>query len=316
MKTSQITGPRTSQLVEVADPVPGDGQVLVKVVASGVCTSDLPVWRSGGGDRAPVLLGHEIVGRVLSAGPHARGWSPGDLVTGLGGQGFAELAVLDADRILPVPAGIDPALALGEPVADLAEALSRTGMAAGDRVAVVGLGFMGQGLVQLVRDRAAGLLVGVDPLPAARERALSLGADLVFAPGEVPAEFGGASTLERARDHRADIVLEATGVTAGLKTAAELVRPYGTLCVVGYHHAGDAMMDMDLWYKAVTIVNGFCPDQQRLMRAMREALDLIAGHRFSYASLVTHRFGLGEADQAFELMDARADGFVKAVLIP
>ena len=330
MKTSQITGPRTSQLVEVDDPAPGDGQVLVKVVASGVCTSDLPVWRSGGGGRAPVLLGHEIVGRVLAAGRHARGWSPGDLVTGLGGQGFAELAVLDADRILPVPAGIDPALALGEPVADLAEALSRTGMVASGAtaqggllpasrtVAVVGLGFMGLGLVQLVRDQAPGLLIGVDPLPAARERALSLGADLAFGPDEVPAEFGGtgAGMLDRARDRRADIVLEATGVTPGLTTAGTLVRPYGTLCVVGYHHAGDAMMDMDLWYKAVTIVNGFCPDQQRLMRAMREALDLIAGHRFSYAPLVTHRFGLGEADQAFGLMDARADGFVKAVLIP
>jgi L-iditol 2-dehydrogenase len=105
-------------------------------------------------------------------------------------------------------------------------------------------------------------------------------------------------------------------VTAGLTTAAALVRPYGTLGVVGYHHAGDAMMDMDLWYKAVTIVNGFCPDQLRLMRAMREALDLIARHRFSYAPLVTHRFGFGEVDQAFELMDARAAGFVKAVLIP
>ena len=318
MKISQITGPRTSQLVEVDDPVPGDGQVLVKVVASGVCTSDLPVWRSGGAGRTPVLLGHEIAGEVVASGPNARGWSPGDLVTGLGGQGFASLAVLDADRVLPVPAGIEPALALGEPVADLTEALSRTRLAAGNRVAVVGLGFMGLGLVQLVRDQAPSLLVGVDPLPAARERALSLGADLVFAPGEVPAQFGGAdaSALEPARDQRADIVLEATGVTAGLTTAAALVRPYGTLGVVGYHHAGDAMMDMDLWYKAVTIVNGFCPDQRRLMRAMREALDLIARHRFSYAPLVTHRFGLGEVDQAFELMDARAAGFVKAVLIP
>ncbi|HZR53453.1 MAG TPA: zinc-binding dehydrogenase [Streptosporangiaceae bacterium] len=182
-----------------------------------------------------MLLGHEIAGEVIAAGPQARGWPPGDLVTGLGGSGFASLAVLDADRILPVPAGIDPALAL--------------------------------------------------------------------APG-------------RADDRRLDIVLEATGVTAGLTTASALVRPYGTLCVVGYQHAGDAMMDMDLWYEAVTIVNGFCPDQTRLMRAMREALDLIARHRFSYAPLVTHRFGLDEVDRAYALMDARADGIVKAVLIP
>ncbi len=323
MRISQVTGPRTSEVVEAGDPRPGDHQVLVEVVASGVCTSDLNVWRTGGtGGRAsagPVRLGHEIVGRVAAAGRHARGWSEGELVTGLGGQGFASLAVMDADSILPVPGHIDPALALGEPVADLEEALGRTRMAAGDRVAVVGLGFMGLGLVQLVRDRAPGLLIGVDPVPAARQRALELGADLVFAPDDLPEEYGGgsgAAPAARARDHRADIVLEATGVTPGLATAASLVRPFGTLCVVGYHHAGDAMMDMDLWYKAVTIVNGFCPDRARLMRAMRDALDLIARHRFSYAPLVTHRFGLDEVDRAYELMDARAEGFVKAVLIP
>jgi L-iditol 2-dehydrogenase len=314
MRISQVTGPRMSEVVNVDDPRPGDHQVLVKVVASGVCTSDLTVWRAG----RPARLGHEIVGEVVAAGRHARGWSGGELVTGLGGQGFASLAVMDADSILPVPEHIEPALAIGEPIADLEEALARTRMAPGDRVAVVGLGFMGLGLVQLVRDRAPGLLLGVDPLPAARQRALELGADLVFAPDELPAEYGGGDGpgSERARDHRADIVLEATGVTPGLQTAACLVRPFGTLCIVGYHHAGDATMDMDLWYKAVTIVNGFCPDRTRLMGAMRDAIDLIARHRFSYAPLVTHRFGLDEVDRAYELMDARADGFVKAVLIP
>jgi L-iditol 2-dehydrogenase len=319
MRISQIAGPRRSEIIEIPDPVPAAHQVLVEVVASGVCTSDLTPWRTGGRgrpDAEPIRLGHEMVGRVVAAGPLAQGWSVGDLVTGLGGQGFATLALMDAASILPVPTGIDPALALGEPVADLEEALSRTRMAAGQRVAVVGLGFMGLGLIQLAKDRAPGLLIGVDPLPAARQRALDLGADLVFAPDEVPAEFGGSSSVERVGDARADIVLEATGVTPGLATAGALVRPFGTLCVVGYHHVGDAKMDMNLWYKAVTIVNGFCPEKPRLMRAMRDALDLIARHRFSYAPLVTHRFALDEVDQAYELMDARAEGFVKAVLLP
>jgi threonine dehydrogenase-like Zn-dependent dehydrogenase len=123
-------------------------------------------------------------------------------------------------------------------------------------------------------------------------------------------------TTESSPDQRADVVLEATGVTPGLRTASALVRPFGTLCVVGYHHTGDAMMDMDLWYKAVTIVNGFCPDRTRLMRAMREALDLIATRRFTYAPLITHRVRLDEIDRAYELMDSRAPGFVKAVLHP
>jgi L-iditol 2-dehydrogenase len=316
VKLSQVIGPRRSEVIEADDPVPADHQVLVRVLASGVCTSDLTVWRAGGTGRTgggPVRLGHEIAGQVVAAGRHARGWAEGDLVTGLGDGGFASHALLDATAILPVPDHIEPAHAIGEPVADLAEALSRTHLRAGQRVAVAGLGFMGLGLVQLARDRAPGLLIGVDPLPAARQRALELGADLVFAPDEIPAEYGGDAGP---RDQRADVVLEATGVTAGLATAAALVRPFGTLCVVGYHNSGDAKMDMGLWYKGATIVNGFCPDRTRLMRAMRDALDLIALHRFSYAPLVTHRFGLDGVDFAYELMDTRSDGFVKAVLMP
>ena len=110
MRISQIVGPRTSEVIEAADPAPADHQVLVEVVASGVCTSDLTPWRTGGVGRPasePVRLGHEIVGRVVSAGRHARDWSLGELVTGLGALGFASLAVMDAAAILPVPDHID-----------------------------------------------------------------------------------------------------------------------------------------------------------------------------------------------------------------
>src|SRR6185437_2800512 len=206
MRISQIVGPRTSEVIEVPDPVPADDQVLVEVVASGVCTSDLTPWRTGGrgrgADAAPIRLGHEIAGRVVAAGRNARGWSAGDLVTGLGSQGFASLAIMNAARILPVPEGIEPALAIGEPVADLEEALSRTRMSAGDRVAVVGLGFMGLGLIQLVRDRApgrAGQGPGAGRRPGLRARR---GARQYAGSGFDGAGFDGAGfdSAGRARD--------------------------------------------------------------------------------------------------------------------
>jgi threonine dehydrogenase-like Zn-dependent dehydrogenase len=317
MKISRVVGPGTSEVVDVEDPKPGDDQVLVEVLAGGVCTSDLGAWLHHDAARPPVRLGHETAGRVVAVGREAGRWAVGDLVTGLGGDGFATLAVLDAAAILPVPPGVEPALALGEPVACLEEALSRTGIGAGDRVAVAGLGFMGLGLVQLVARHAPGLLVGVDPDPARRARALALGADVAFAPDDVPERYRtGTDADSDESEARFDLVLEATGTTPGLKTAGSLVRPFGTLCVVGYHHAGDAMMDMDLWYKGVTIVNGFCPDRRRTMAAMADVLELIAVRRFSYVPLITHRFGLDQVDDAFRTMRAAGPGFVKGVIVP
>ncbi|BBB02221.1 putative alcohol dehydrogenase [Actinacidiphila reveromycinica] len=313
MKFSQLVGPRRSEVVTADDPIPGDHEVLVEVVACGVCTSDIGPWLDHDPAGPPVRLGHEMVGRVLAAGRDADRWRAGDLVTGLGGDGFATHAVMDANAVLPVPPGVEPAHAIGEPVADLEEALSRTPIAPGAHVAVVGLGFMGLGLVQLARRHAPGLLVGVDPDPARRRRALALGADLAFAPDELPEEYRAATT--RATDARPGIVLEATGATGGLRTAGSMVRPFGTLCVVGYHHTGDAMMDMDLWYKAVTVVNGFCPDRTRLVAAMRRALDLVADRRFSYAPLITHRFGLDDVDEAFRTMREAGPDFVKGVVL-
>jgi L-iditol 2-dehydrogenase len=313
MEFSQIVGPRRSALVTAPDPVPEAHEVVVEVLASGVCTSDISPWSSGPGDGAPIRLGHEVVGRVVDAGAQATRWRSGDIVTGLGGNAFATHVALDAAAILPVPAGLEPALAIGEPVADLEEAIGRTAPRPGDRVAVVGLGFMGLGLIQLARTRAPGLLIGVDPSAPARQRALDVGADLAFHPDEIPAEFRSETT--RARESRPDVVLEATGATSGLATAGALVRPFGTLGVVGYHHSGTAMMDMDLWYKAVTVVNGFCPDQVRLVAALDRALDLMASRRFSLAPLVTHRFSLDRIDDAYELMTARDASFVKGVVV-
>lgn len=314
MKISRLIGPGTSEVVDVEDPTPGAAQVLVEVLACGVCTSDLGAWLNHDPAKPPVRLGHEIAARVIKAGPDATRWKAGDLVTGLGGEGFATRAVMDANAILPIPEGIDPAHALGEPVACLEEALSRTGIKPADRVAVTGLGFMGLGLIQLAARHAPALLIGVDPDPARRQRALTLGAHLAFHPDEVPDRYRTGSTPET--ESRFDLVLEATGATPGLKTAGSLVRPFGTLCVVGYHHTGDAMMDMDLWYKAATIVNGFCPDRRRTLTAMNEALSLIATRRFSYAPLITHRFPLTEADAAFQSLRSAAPDFIKAVLIP
>ncbi len=313
MLVSQVVAPRRSEIVEMDDPVPGPHEIVVDVLASGVCTSDRKPWRELATRETPIRLGHEMVGRVSAVGSDASAWRLGDVVTGLGGNGFATRALMDADSILPVPAGLPVEHVIGEPLADLEEAISRTPLHAGDRVAVVGLGFMGLGLLQLALHRIPSLVVAVDPSPAARKRALELGADEAYHPDELPANY--TSDRGVSGDQRMDVVLEAAGVTSALEASASLVRNYGTVCVVGYHHSGTAPMDMNLWYKGATIVNGFSPVRRRTVRAMADGLELVASRQFTYAPLITHRFGLEGVDNAFELMESRADDFVKSVIL-
>lgn len=314
MRTSQVIGPRHSAVIELPDPEPAAGEILVEVLACGVCSSDRTPWRELGSPEAPIRLGHETAGRVIR-GDHR--WAEGDLVTGLAGLGFSTIVAMRSDEAVAVPTGVPPHLALGEPLADLIEALERCSVRAGDRVAIVGLGFMGLGLVQLVRRQLPGIVVGVDVDPAARQHGLDNGCDEVYHPNDLPEAYASAVKEFLPGERRFDLVLEVTGVDAGLEVSGRLVKPYGTLCVVGYHHSGTAKMDMTLWYKAVTVVNGFGPDRVRKVRAMQSGMELVAAGEFDYARLITHTFtGLESLDEAYELMDSHGPDFVKSVLLP
>jgi threonine dehydrogenase-like Zn-dependent dehydrogenase len=312
VKTSQVVAPRRSEIVEIPDPVAGPGELLVEVVACGVCTSDRIPWRELGTPDSPIRLGHEMVARVISGA----GFAPGTLVTGLGGLGFSELAVMRTDEATAVPAGLAPQHALGEPLADLVEALERCSVGPTSRVAVVGLGFMGLGLVQLVRALSPALLVGIDVDAAARAHGIDNGCDEVHHPEELPDGYASDVKEFLPDERRFDLVLEVTGVDAGLEVSGRLAKPYGTVCVVGYHHSGTARMDMTLWYKGATIVNGFGPDRARKVRAMQRGLDLVASGTFDYRRLVTHTFeGLESLDTAYELMESHGPDFVKSVIL-
>ena len=113
-----------------------------------------------------------------------------------------------------------------------------------------------------------------------------------------------------------DVVVEFTGTAAGLAAAGELTRAHGTLCVGGYHHDGRRDLDVELWYRSVTIVNGFSADRGRQRAALRQGLALMAAREVTFEPLVTHRLGLDGLDEAYELFHGRPAGFVKAVLEP
>ena len=178
------------RLAEVPDPVPGPGQVLVKVLAAAANFPDVLMCRGGYQVRPPLpyIPGIELCGEVVAAGPGVTGFAPGDRliggpVTGSGGGAFAELTLMNAATALPAPDGLDDAEAAAFFVTYQTGWFGlhrRARLAAGETLLVhAAAGGVGSGAVQL--GQAAGArVIGVAGGERKAEAARALGADVVI----------------------------------------------------------------------------------------------------------------------------------------
>jgi threonine dehydrogenase-like Zn-dependent dehydrogenase len=284
------------------------GQVIMRVLFNGVCASELPVWASGPEPQSAVTLGHEPVGEVVEVGPGVESLSVGDLVTGRVEHSFSDYAVAESRDLVVVPEGLTPEAALGEPIGCVVETLRRRPVDVGDRVAVVGAGFMGLCLLQLLRHTPASEVVAIDPRVDARGHALEHGAGSAIDPADITAN------IEERPEKQFDLVVEASGTQPGLDLAGRLVRSHGTLAIMGYHHA-PRVVDVGLWnWRAIDVFNAHVRDRDRLRTNTARGLAMAAAGRVDLAALVTHRYPLEEIDQAFTALADKEPGFIKAVI--
>jgi threonine dehydrogenase-like Zn-dependent dehydrogenase len=316
MRYSQMIAPQQSEVVEAATPAPGPGQVLVRVTACGVCASELHPWIDGA-PPYPRRFGHEPVGVVERVGPGVERFSAGDRVTGLFTGAFGDVALADEAVLLPVPDGLPDERALGEPLACLVNAARRTPVELADRVALIGLGYMGLGMLQLLKLRGPVRIVAIDVREEARQHALDLGADEALHPDEVPEEYLLTSFGDWHSDRGFDVVVEASGTQPGLTLAGKMVRAHGLLSILGYHQGGERAVDMQMWnWKAIDVVNAHVRRREDLLESMRIGLELETKGLIDLGALVTHRYGLDEIDAAFAALRDKPDGFIKAVVQP
>ena len=126
----ELRAPRIGRIVTQEVPAPGIGQVLVRVLANGLCASDLSPWREGEG-----TLGHEPVGTAVEIGPGVA-LAPGALVTGRFVSSYADFVLADAADIVEVPDDVPLEQAIGEPLGCVAEALRRAPVQLAERVAL------------------------------------------------------------------------------------------------------------------------------------------------------------------------------------
>jgi threonine dehydrogenase-like Zn-dependent dehydrogenase len=304
--------PHGFELRELGRPSFGPGELLIQTIACGVCSGDLFLYHN----RHPLAaahpwLGHEASGRVVDAGREVTGFSEGDRVTSLSSPAFADYLVATPDELVKLPPEIDPVYALGEPLACCVHAVNRLDIVRGDRIAVVGCGFMGLVSLQLAKHLGASFLCALDPLDDRRSMSRQLGADMALDPKTTSA----GDILEQCGEF--DLVIEAAGVQSALDLCGDLVREHGRLLLVGYHQSngGRRTVNMQQWnYKALDVINGHVRRQDEKLEAMHQGMDWMRQGHLITAPLVTP-YDLADIDQAFRDLVAGKPGLIKAVLL-
>jgi threonine dehydrogenase-like Zn-dependent dehydrogenase len=182
-------------------------------------------------------------------------------------------------------------------------------------VAIIGCGFMGLGLIQLVASRGVREILAIDVREVALENALRFGADRAVLPEAVDPQDKVVAWEQMGQGM--DVVFETTGVQAALTLAGEMTKVHGVLSIVGFHTGGTRTVDVNLWnWKAITVISAHERRDDYLLRCMEASLGLIAAGKLDLASLVTHTLALDEVDRAFADMEDKPEGLIKGVVLP
>ncbi|WP_254400113.1 zinc-binding dehydrogenase [Streptomyces sp. AC602_WCS936] len=339
MRAAVLTGVETIDHRRIAAPVPGPGDLLVRVRATGICGSDLAAWRGTHPYKtAPAVLGHEFSGVVEHVGAQVSGFEPGDLVCSaafshcdacpdcLRGAGhlcahkenlshldwtgsFAELVVLRPNMTHRLPAGLDPvAGALVEPLSIARHAMRRTGHGEGRSVLVLGSGTIGLGCLIAAKRLGYGTVACVDLGPAKGGAARRAGADsYVDAAATDPAE-----AALQALGGPADVVVIAAGYPGVTDQALKTVRPGGDVVVVSYF-ADRHPVDLNTLVGREVTVHG---SALSTAQDFADVIAWLAAGEIDPLPLATDHFPLSRTDAALRRMADPSTPTGKIVLHP
>jgi L-iditol 2-dehydrogenase len=298
MKIAVLRGPREFQVVDEPVPEIAPDEVLVRAGACGVCASELDTWEGRGSSPFPLYPGHEVSGTVVRTGSAVRDVAEGDVVAVWAtGRGFAEYVAVKAEYCRPAQ-GVPVDEALAEPVACAANAVELADVRLGDDVVIIGAGFMGNLVQELVALRGVRHLIVADTRADALERARKLGA---------------TRTVDVTKEPLQDVVAELTGGVGAV--VGDVTRMSGKIAIVGYHQGEPRQIPLAQWnWMAFQIVNAHFRDVGTIMRGMSIGMRLLTAGRISLDGLVTHRFGLDAINDAFATAVEKPEGFVKATV--
>lgn len=328
MLALRLHAPNDLRLDEIPVPVPGVGEVLIRVHRCGICGTDLHIAKGNfPAPNLPLTLGHEFSGTVVAVGAVTDDGLVGDRVvvdinTSCGhcyfctrGQklfclqvkqlgvhsagGLAEFVVAPSANLHVVPETVtlDTATYV-EPLACAVHGQDRVGIRSGDSVLVIGGGPMGLAHIALARLGGASKVIVSEPDPERRRRAVLMGADQVIDPFEVDLnEF----LPDLTSGVGPDVVIEAVGSVPTYESAVSVVRRGGKILAYGAppQTAQMVLRPFDVYSKELTIVGSYAGTYDTWPRA----IELLAGGRFNPSLIVDSVRPLSESVDALRSLE-------------
>ncbi|MGD1871862.1 MAG: zinc-binding dehydrogenase [Mastigocoleus sp.] len=342
MLAAILYGQENLRLETVADPTPGEGEVVIEVGAATTCGTDLKVWRRGGHARMlrpPTLFGHEAAGKIVALGKGVSNWQIGTRVVANNSAPCMECFFCKSEefslcpnliwnngtfaKYLKIPAAIVKhnmlsipdnlpfeLAAMTEPLACVLHGVARSHVKTGDKVVVLGDGAIGLMFVaKLACDLAAKIILfgGNDHR---LEIGKKLGANKIFNYHQT--ENIPTLVKELTAGYGADVVIEATGIPNVWETAISCARPGATVNLFGGcpRNTNINVSTELLHYSELTLKGVF----HNTPYYVRDALSLIASGRIPFELLISEKQSLTNLQQVFQDMLYRK--VVKVAMIP
>ena len=329
MKCMVIPGPNEISLSERDKPIPGSGEVLIQVMASGICGTDLHIYHGEYLGDYPVIPGHEFSGVVTAVGSQVKRFKIGDRVAVepniacdncehclnnrqnfcLNWQavgvtlpgGMAQFVTAPEKVVFDIGDLAFEQGAFVEPLSCVIHGVERAHIELGDRVAILGAGPIGNLILQVSRLQGATHITVLENNPGRAELARKTGADVVV------------NDIEDLKNDGYDVVIDATGVIPVMNRTIDFARKGGTVLLFGVPPTG-ANIEMEafkIFQKGLTLLSSFTS-----VRNSFQAIHLLQSGQIQVEPLISHRLPLQALPDAFRMIERRDPTVKKVMILP
>jgi len=329
MESVVIKKPKEILLMEKEIPEPGPGEVLIKVLASGICGTDVHIYLGEYLGDYPVIPGHEFSGLVTVAGSQVTRFKVGDRVAvepniacdncvhclnnrqnfclnwqAIGVTlpgGMEEYVTAPEKAVFSIGDLPFEQAAFMEPLSCVVHGVERARIDLADKVAILGAGPIGDLILQMARLQGAAHITMLENNPGRAELARQLGADQVV------------NRLEDLQLNTYDVVIDATGVIPMMNRAIDFARHGGTVLLFGVPPSGKniEMEAFKIFRKGLTLLSSYTS-----VRNSFQAIGLLQTSQVQVEPLISHRLPLKELPGALEMIENHDPAVKKVIILP